>query len=131
VIRFLDGPASDVALALRRAPHFLRVVFNPRAKAESFDALDQLDDVPKPHERITVYVKSADRGRYHLKCSPRSASGFYISADYRLYDRQPDDATARDTAAWQAWCLAQGTADAKTGRVGGPRLHEPTAGGEK
>jgi hypothetical protein len=125
VIRFLDGPAADVALAVRRDPLFLRAVFNPRAKAGPWDALDQLDDAPKPHERIAVYLRIWRRSPVHVKACRRSESGFFADAGYRLSERQPDDATARDAEAWRAWCYAEAVF---VRRVGPPRLTEPSEG---
>lgn len=42
---FTDGPAAETVLELRRAPKFLRVV---RDADGTVDALDQLNDTPKP-----------------------------------------------------------------------------------
>ena len=105
MIRFLDGPAADLALALRRAPVLLRVVRTPRG---GWDALDQLDDVPAPREAIFVYRRVSAVTRYHLlvRGKGKRASGFYARADYRYVPEQPADADARDTAAWRAWCQA-------------------------
>lgn len=46
--RFTDGPAQGLVLMLRRAARFLRVVHD----GKKFDALDQLNDRPRPEERI-------------------------------------------------------------------------------
>lgn len=104
MIRFLDGPAAGKSLVLRRAPLFLRVVQAPGGR---LDALDQLSDEPQAGERVYVYVKAEDRGHVHLLMSPRSASGWYAMADYRLHAEQPTDNEARDTERWRAWAMAQ------------------------
>lgn len=110
MIRFLDGPASRVVLCLRRAPVFLRAVFNPRSRKDQWDALDELDDEAKPHEELYAYRRIGPKGRMHLKAC-RAASGWYETGEYRLVDAQPDEATMRDTAAWRVWCYAQMNAE--------------------
>jgi hypothetical protein len=99
---FVDGPAADVYLSLRRAPKLLRVV---RSSKGNWDALDQLDDTPKPSETIFVYELMNVPQIVHMKMSPRSLSGYYaINANYRLYHWQPADEEMRDTEKWRAWC---------------------------
>lgn len=100
MITFLDGPAQGCTLALRRSPIFLRAV---RARNGRWDALDLPQDEPRPNEQVHVYLKVADHGRVHLRLSPRSASGFYANAEYRVYDRPPADEVLRDGEAWRAW----------------------------
>lgn len=102
--RLLDGPAAREVLMLRRAPRYLRVVFNPRKHHDQWDALDQLADEPAPHERLTAYVRVKVGGWTHIKGSRRGASGFYPNAEYRGGRPQPDDATMRDRERWRAWC---------------------------
>jgi hypothetical protein len=104
MITFLDGPAEGQKLSLRRAPLYLRAV---QARNGRWDALDQLDDSPKPGERVHVYVKAADHGGLFVRLSPRSASGYYPRADYRLCEEQPADDVARDTEQWRAWAEEQ------------------------
>jgi hypothetical protein len=60
MVRFLDGPAKGKALALQRAPLLLRVVI---AEAGNIDALDQPDDMPTQHERVTVYERVGEGGK--------------------------------------------------------------------
>jgi hypothetical protein len=64
VTRFIDGPAAGTVLSLKRSPLFLRAVQDPLDG--KWDALDQLDDAPRPGERIVVYRKTEDRGMVHL-----------------------------------------------------------------
>lgn len=107
MIRFLDGPAAGQVLQLRRAPRFLRVV----QTSKGWDALDQLDDAPEPGELVHVYALIGRTGSVHL--DGRNAktgkrwSGTYITGDYRHFDQQPDDATARNNALWQHWAHAR------------------------
>ena len=49
MVKFEHGPADGVKLMLRRAPKFLQVVYNPN-REETWDALDQLDDMPNQRE---------------------------------------------------------------------------------
>lgn len=102
MIRFLDGPAKDVKLRLRRAPLVLRAVRSPSGE---WDALDQLGDAPRPGETIVVYVRASDVGSYHLcvRGKNRAAGGWYLDARYRVLDEQPADDQVRETAAWRAW----------------------------
>lgn len=63
MIRFLDGPAEGVALALRSAPERLRVVLNADGR---WDALDQPEDEPKPGETVFWYRSEGAAGVVHL-----------------------------------------------------------------
>lgn len=101
---FLDGPARDVRLLLKRAPEFLRAVMAPGGE---WDALDQLDDTPKATEKIVAYRMVGKSSRFHLCRSPRSMSGWYYEADYRVVCPQPADAEMRTTDAWRKWCTSQ------------------------
>lgn len=103
--KFLDGPAADVFLSIRRAPFLLRVVCSPTGK---WDALDQLDDTPAPRERIYVYARKTQPTRMHISCRPRSGSGWYESADYSILTEQPADEVMRDNALWRTWCQENG-----------------------
>lgn len=106
--RFLDGPAVDVGLLLRRAPLYLRVVMD---RGGTWDALDQLDDTPTDDEQVHVYRREGPATMVHVDFQrgrgkgPRSA--WYQGGDYRHVAQQPDEATMRDTVAWRAWCQAQ------------------------
>lgn len=101
MIVFMDGPAMGQVLTLKRAPVVLRVVcgFGNR-----WDALDQVDDTAEPDEHIFVYKRRKHPGSYHVKCSKKSQSGFFLSAEYRLFEVQPPDDVVRDNDRWSAWC---------------------------
>lgn len=88
---------------------FLRAVHNPlvRTDEKRWDALDQLDDLPKSHEEIFVYKLANQPQRVHLKMSKRSESGFYMMAEYRFVEDQPPDDVLRDTIKWRLWCDKQ------------------------
>lgn len=97
--RFLDGPAAETTLMLKRAPVFLRVVID---NSGEIDALDQLHDEPKRTETIHVYRLEGKPGMCHVLRRPKG-SGFYTTATYRYFTPQPTDAECRTTAAWRAW----------------------------
>lgn len=106
MIQFLDGPAADQTLAVRNAPEFLRVVWSSMRKGDgAWDALDVPGDTPRRGEKVYAYRRVGPARWMHLKASPRSASGYYAVAEYRLVEAQPDEATMRDTAKWDAWVL--------------------------
>lgn len=110
-VRFLDGPAAGQSLGLRRVPIFLRVVID--RETGKVDALDQLDDVPRPTEEVHVY--EGDRStlfalRGDIIVCVRGADGMQQAAtgsgEYH-YRPDVDGETVRDTEAWRAWCRAQ------------------------
>jgi hypothetical protein len=103
---FLDGPAAREMLMLWRAPIFLRVVENRRAKTNTWDALDQLDDEPKPHEVLYCYRLVKDTGWTHIRAG-RGCSGIYRNATYRVVANQPDQDTMRSKVGWRQWCIAE------------------------
>ncbi len=98
---FLDGPAKDVALTLARAPFFLRVVRENGVVLKRWDALDQLDDEPKPEELIYVY-RLADKPIRGM-IDGKKYRGPFLAASYRFHETQPTDAEARTNAAWREW----------------------------
>jgi len=103
--RFEDGPAAEQVLFLQRAPLFLRVV----ESAGKLDALDQLDDEPRPGERIHVYRRHGVAGAAFVDYSgPRGRTGMRCSvARYRYVNPQPAAGDVTETAAWRTWCAAQ------------------------
>ncbi len=102
--KFLDGPAGGQTLLLQRAPVFLRVV--RERDTGGWDALDKLEDHPRPSEDVFVYRRTANPGVCHLNFG-RCRGGFYAVAEYVLHSEQPDDVTLRDTPRWRAWTTAQ------------------------
>ena len=96
-----DGPAQG-AYSVSRAPLFLRAVVSPAGKT---DVLDQLDDEPRPREKISVYRRTStpDQVGIMFICGRgRSESGPSVSAQY---EHLPDvDAEQfRATTAWRTW----------------------------
>lgn len=100
---FIDGPAAGKRLELRRAPYYLRVVIN---RAGEVDALDQLDDEPKPDEAIHVYYESTNLGS-GIACSRGKGCRPFNVNEYRLNAEQPTDEQARDFEKWEAWAGEQ------------------------
>lgn len=85
MITFLDGPAANQTLMLKRIPKLLRVVLE---KTGGIDALDQLEDVPNDDETIVVYRRRDDLpiSKYHLLCGrkAKTATGWYWNASYSV-----------------------------------------------
>lgn len=117
MVKFLDGPAQCVVLQLRRSPTFLRVVHDKNYEKwlckkgrSEFDALDQLRDTPAAHETIYVYRLKQNFGTVHINSRDKNGrhnGGTFVRAEYALHAVQPPDDVLRDTAAWQAWAVAE------------------------
>lgn len=110
--RFTNGPAANSILELERSPLFLRVVIATSADGKpNVDALDKLDDTPKPDEAIHAYFRVADDGWMHLcyteKKTGRRRGRTVRSATYALYSNQPPDDVMRLTERWREWCGLQ------------------------
>ena len=99
--RFADGPAAGVFLAIARAPLFLRVV---KADGGEWDALDQLDDQPRPGETITVYLRASEPALIHVDLSNPRRGYWMQSAEYRVLVQQPPRDRIDGTENWQEWC---------------------------
>lgn len=107
MVEFLDGPAAGQVLALRSAPEFLRVVRSSlRTGEDQWDALDQPGDTPKRGETLYAYRRVGKVQWMHLRCSPKSASGWYAMAKYQVIEPQPDAATMRFNGLWSLWVKA-------------------------
>ncbi len=103
MVTFVDGPAKGALLTLRRAPVFLRVVIDSGCKV---DALDQVDDTPRPDEAVHVYRLAGEVGT-SIVCRRGKGCQTSVSAEYRLNPSQPGTEVARDTGRWQEWCEKQ------------------------
>ncbi|RJP48772.1 MAG: hypothetical protein C4586_08655 [Anaerolineaceae bacterium] len=97
---FEDGPAKGETLMLKRSPIFLRVV----EVNGQWDALDQLDDEPAPHEKIYAYERIGEPGMVHINAGRKGNSGWYPMAAYRFITDQPTDSAMLDSEAWRQWC---------------------------
>lgn len=95
---FNDGPAKGNTLMLHRAAKFLRVT----EEGGKFDALDQLDDRPKPTEKLHAYELAENLGGCHINARG-GRGGFYPMVKYRYVDPQPSDAEMRTEDAWDKW----------------------------
>jgi hypothetical protein len=104
--RFSDGPAKDQVLMLRRAARFIRVT----EENGKWDALDQLEDKPRPTEKLYAYEAIREKVGYALidcRGKNKSASGRYAIAEYRIVNPQPTDEQMRSNDAWAAWCCSK------------------------
>ncbi len=100
----LNGGPAQGAYSVGRAPLFLRAVASPSGQT---DVLDQLDDEPRPREKISIYRRTStpDQVGIVFICGRgRSGSGPSVSAQY---EHLPDvDGEAfRETEAWRAWVM--------------------------
>lgn len=98
---------SRGGLALRRTPKYLRFVVTG-TDWKTLDALDQLDDTPAAGERVIVAEK-AETSRVHLYGvrNGRRTGWYETMVTYTPVADPPADDVARDTAKYQAWCLAR------------------------
>lgn len=104
-MRFYGGPADGKELTIHRTPIILRVTIG---KDGAVDCLNELDDVARPDETISVYRLHGHPTR-GIMCSRGRGGGCkpYIDGDYDwLETPAADDATMRDNALWAAWCEA-------------------------
>lgn len=92
-------------LSLARTPKYLRFVM-VGADWKTLDALDQLDDSPKPEEHLIAAVKG-DESTVHIDGirNGRRFGEWRRCVTYHLVPEQPDQETMRDREKWQAWCL--------------------------
>jgi hypothetical protein len=97
---FEDGPAKDKTLMLKRSPLYLRVVEVNGA----WDALDQLDDRPRPEEKLYAYERVGKVGMVHINTGRKNHGGLFPMATYRFISDQPDDADMRDSERWRQRC---------------------------
>lgn len=100
--KFVNGPAVDVVLLLKRAPLFLRAVEDLTGK---WDALDQLTDVARVDERIVVYRRSGPVMTAHVNMG-RKGCGWFMGAEYAVVEPQPDQAVLQNNTAYREWAIA-------------------------
>lgn len=102
----LDHPLFRASLYLCRTPKYLRFVLDRREM--SWDALDQPDDQPEPHEMVFAAVLS-QRGTCHIDrtVNGRRVGEWLRTAEYRPLRGQPDSSVLGDTNKWKDWCYAQ------------------------
>jgi hypothetical protein len=102
----LRGP-----LTLKRhpLPKFLRFVLTG-SDWKTLDALDQLDDAPRPGEFVIAAVK-ADESSVHFDGyrGGKRAGWWERTATYERVPDQPPQDVLTDTARWQAWATEQNT----------------------
>ena len=96
------GPADDQTFGCSRAPRLLRVV---QAQSGRWDCLDQLDDEPRPTERIHLYEQFRSHAGAFICPGGYSAHGDYthiISPPFR----GPLDAIVRARGSWRRFVAA-------------------------
>lgn len=104
-VLFIDGPAEDQRLSLRRAPFLLRVTrLGAPGEKLQFDALDMVDDEPMGYEDLFAYVLIEGPTRCFIRTSKRGAGGLHMIATYKMSPIQPTDPDMRTRKAWVAWC---------------------------
>lgn len=121
--RFEDGPAKGQVLMLQRAPLFLRVAFTPqRIDPPPWDALDQVEDVPRPGVEIYyAYYRTGSHGRAMIDFggAKKHLSGLYASASYLYMSEQPPQEVMASNEAWREWTMAR-----RNSALGGTDLGE-------
>lgn len=95
---FSDGPAKGQHLNLKRTPIYLRVV----EENGTWDALNEVEDEPKPSETVHVYLMSKHLGTCHINAG-RGRGGFYNIVEYRHLDVQVPQQILRNGDQWTKW----------------------------
>lgn len=103
-VQFVGGPLDGRELSLQRGPLFIRGVVN-RGNGRR-DALDLLDDEPRPNETVSVYQLVWRTPTSHI-CSRGEGCTLSYMGTYR-WREDVDGEQLRDTEAWRAWAQAEG-----------------------
>lgn len=93
-------------LSLKRTPKYLRFTCSGSAVcSRNWDALDQLDDQPRPGEQLVAAVL-VRRGSCHLDrvLNGRRVGEWHQTAEYKRLEEQPADEVMRSAEKWQEWC---------------------------
>lgn len=101
MITLIDGKVEGTYL-VKRAPIFLRAVIDERTGDK--DVLNELDDEPRPTEKVYIYKLFDDTSPVHLNFGG-GKGGFYVMGKYRHLP-DVDGETLRETEVWRAWCIA-------------------------
>ncbi len=118
---FVDGPAKDVTLNLKRAPVFLRVTLTPQIIPPKWDALDLLDDEPNEFEKLYAYELTGTPIRGMIDGA--KYRGPFLASVYRVVTTQPSDETMRSRELWRDWCNRE--APARKGLTSKPEEPKP------
>ena len=105
MLNLQDGPVKGVYYC-KRAPVFLRAVIDTNGDK---DCLDQINDLPKPTEKVYVYQLQGEAGWMHIQARGKGGkglSGFYATGDYKHLPDVEGEAL-RDNSAWQEWAIRQ------------------------
>lgn len=111
----LDYPTFKGPITVERIPKFLRFTCAGPLSSGNWDALDQLEDVPKPDEHVFA-ARLHSTSKVHIdRVVKRKRVGEWITtAEYRMIDDGPPEAVLRDNEAWRAWCLQRVADDGET-----------------
>jgi len=100
MLNLLDGPVKGIYYC-KRAPVFLRAVIDANGDK---DCLDQINDEPKPTEKVYIYKLQGEPGQIHLYGT--KIRGFYAMGDYEHLP-DVDGEKLRDNHLWQEWAISQ------------------------
>ena len=108
LVRFkIAGHGKGKLLDLKRTPKYLRFVFNG-SDWGTLDALDQLDDTPRPGEHMIAAVIGESSNIHVDGMKNGRRCGWNVKIiDYDMIAVQPSQELMRDIAKWQAWCVEQ------------------------
>ena len=98
MMKLVDGPAKGTYM-VKRAPQFLRAVFNDKGGT---DVLDQLADMPTEKETVVVYQRRGEVRNVHVSMANRRKSGFYVQAEY-VWMPNVEPGPPTRTADWELW----------------------------
>jgi hypothetical protein len=101
MVIFLDGPAENQGLFLRRSPTLLRVCVGPRGR---LDALDDPADVATEDEDLYVYRLAGRPSWMHVRAGKGMGGGRWAVAFYKLLEPAPPADVVRNNDAWSVWC---------------------------
>lgn len=104
---FLRLGSTRGPLTLRRTPRFPRFVLTG-TDWSTLDALDQLDDTPRPGERV-IAAEKRDESSVHYDGvrNGRRFGEWHRTATYVPVPDPPPQDVLRDTERWRAWCVAR------------------------
>lgn len=115
-VTFAGGPADGRECWLQRAPLFLRIVVDRRAElkrngkppAAAIDALDLLDDEPRPHEDVYVYRCAWSTPPAHICMRGRGCHTSVSAAYHYVDDVDAQELGLGDTETWREWAEREG-----------------------
>ena len=103
---FEDGPLAGKRMALQRCCIWLRGVVDSDGTP---DALDLLEDEPKPSESVYAYRLHGEPSNVIACSRGKGGNGCRVitMARYRQHSEPVVEEVLRDNAAWREWANAQ------------------------